>query len=378
MRALYPGSGLGPRRYTAPVAVAPFAALLAWFERNARALPWRGPLPRDPYPVLLSEVMAQQTQLDRVVAAYLGFLERFPTVAALAAAPEDDVVAAFAGLGYYRRARLLHRAAQELQRRGSWPRDAASLARLPGVGPYTAAAVATFCFAGTAPPVDGNVMRVAARVGALALPLGSAQLARQARAWASSLWHETKTPRVFEAVMELGALVCTPVSPACPECPLQPCCRAGTEGDVQHYPAPRPARTTQPHCWVVVWAQQGDGRVLLRRVESGPILRGLWLPPFHQLQATEDGATVAASLVGELGLGVLALRPGPAVSHSITHRAIKAWPFVADVPAGTAEALPNLVWRCPEDSGVPTSSLLVKLARALARERTPKPSQDRC
>ena len=141
--------------------------LVEWFRRGRRELPWRGPFPRDPYSVLVSEVLAQQTQVQRAAAAYPEFLRRFPSVAALAAAEVDDVLHAFAGLGYYRRARLLHLAARAIVARGGWPATARELESLPGFGPYTAAAVAAMAFGGDEPPVDGNVARVIARVYAI-------------------------------------------------------------------------------------------------------------------------------------------------------------------------------------------------------------------
>ena len=169
--------------------------LLEWFRGRRRAFPWRTPLPRDPYAVVVAEVMAQQTQIERVVPAYGRFVARFPTLASLAAAAEDEVVHAFSGLGYYRRARSLHRAARAVVAQGAWPTTHEELRQLPGFGDYTAAAVAAFCFGGKRPPVDGNIARVAARVRALMLPLGSAKLIRAAEDLATVLFAETDTPK---------------------------------------------------------------------------------------------------------------------------------------------------------------------------------------
>src|SRR3954464_9149494 len=191
--------------------------LLAWFAKERRDLPWREE-PRDPYRVWISEVMLQQTRVDVVVPYYLRFVARFPTLQTLAASPLDDVLALWSGLGYYARARNLHRAAQACG--GELPRTAAELRALPGLGPYTAAAVASLAFGEDAPLVDGNVARVLARVFALS---GDAR----SKAWklAPTLLPPGRSGPFNEALMELGATICTPRSPDCPRCPLSGDCR---------------------------------------------------------------------------------------------------------------------------------------------------------
>lgn len=350
----------------------PARTLLRWFRDAARPLPWRGDLPRDPYRVLLSEVMAQQTQLDRVVPAYEAFLARFPTVEALAAASTDQVLEAFTGLGYYRRARNLHAAARELAAGGGWPTAFPELRRLPGVGAYTAAAIAAFCFGGAEPPVDGNVARVAARVGALALPLGSPALARHAREFARDLHAAEPTPVLFEAVMELGATVCTPAAPRCPTCPLRPDCAAAAAGDPEAYPLPRLRRAPERHRWVAVWLQRGDGRVLLARVPDGGVLAGLWLPPFAVLSDGSRPATVARSLASLAGHHGSLERTAP-VAHSITHRRIEVMPFVgAWSAARVGEKRPGWGWHDPDRLAVGTSTLLAKLRAVCATPHSPR------
>jgi A/G-specific adenine glycosylase len=346
------------------VADAAAAPLLRWFRRSCRALPWRGPFPRDPYRVLVCEVMAQQTQVERAAEAYPEFLRRFPTLAALAAADTEEVVRAFAGLGYYRRARLLHDASRAIVARGAWPTSAAELARLPGVGPYTAAAVAAFAFAGAVPPVDGNVSRVTARVRALDLPLGSAALLRAGREWAAELYEQVRTPEVWEAVMELGATVCAPSSPRCGACPLRPVCAAAAAGSADAFPPPRPRRDRERQLWAAVWLEGPDRSVLLRRVEAGTLLRGLWLPPFATLAPGEDPAARARSLAREAGWRGALAAAGP-VRHSITHRSITVLPFVGSGAVGrVGERSPNWSWQDPDAPAVPSSTLLGKLAAA--------------
>jgi A/G-specific adenine glycosylase len=343
--------------------------LLDWFAAVRRTLPWRGPFPRDPYAVLVSEVMLQQTQVERVAPGFKRFMTRFPSLASLAAASEDEAVAAFAGMGYYGRARRLQRAARAIVERGAWPATVAELAALPGMGPYTSAAVAAFAFAGAEPPVDGNVARVAARVGALELPLGSAALQRCAAAFARELHAGAPVPELFEALMELGATVCTPRAPRCPACPLRPSC--GSARDPERVPLPRPQRAAVAQNWAALWLAAPDGTVLLRRVADGALLAGLWLPPLGTVPAGEAPAAVARELASALGFhGDLA--PVAAVAHSITFRRIAVHPFVGSVAGpGVGEPTPDLARRDPGDPGLPTSSLLEKLHRACTGPRQP-------
>ena len=340
--------------------------LLEWFAANRRELPWRGAFPRDAYRVLVSEVMLQQTQVDRVIGGFSTFIERFPTIEALAAGATDDVVAAFSGMGYYGRARRLHEAAREIVARGGWPRDAASLAALPGIGAYTSAAVAAFAFGDTIPPVDGNVGRVAARLAAVTLPAGGAALARQADRLARELHAAAPCPDVFEALMELGATVCTPHSPRCGACPLRAGCR-GREAP-ERFPLPRPVRSPVAVAWVAVWLVRPDGRVLLRRVRDGGMLAGLWLPLLAALAPTDDPHAVALALARSYGVlgGVAA---AATVRHAITHHRIVVMPFTAGWPTGVREVDPEVVFRDPARPGLPTSSLLRKLLAVCAGPR---------
>jgi A/G-specific adenine glycosylase len=354
------------------VPVASARRLLGWFQKVARPLPWRADLPRDPYRVLLSEVMAQQTQVERVVPAYAAFLARFPTVETLAAASTDQVLKAFTGLGYYRRARSLHDAAREVVAAGGWPATPEELRRLPGVGAYTAAAVAAFCFSGSEPPVDGNVARVAARVRAIPLPLGSAALARHARAFAAELYAQRRTALVFEALMELGAIVCTPAAPRCPACPLRPGCAAARADTPEAFPLPRPQRALEDHRWVAVWLTRSDGRVLLARVADRRLLAGLWLPPFAVLSDGSRPATVARSLASMAGHHGPLERAAP-VTHSITHRRIEVMPFVGAWSAvRVGEKRPGWGWHDPDRLAVGTSTLLAKLRAVCATRRPPR------
>ncbi len=332
-------------------------ALLGWFDANARSLPWRDAV-RDPYRVLVSELMLQQTRVDRVVARYLEFLNRFPTLMALAAADEDEVVAAWSGLGYYRRARSLHRLAREMAAAGGvLPKSAAELELLPGIGPYTAAAVASLAHGEATPVLDGNVLRVGARVLALAGDPRAAAARRAITAWVQVLMRGVAPGAVNDALMELGARLCTPSSPRCGACPLAGGCRAHAAGEPERYPAPRPRRAAEDHRWVAACCVGPDGRWLLRQVSEGPILVGLWLPPFRPLAVGEDPIAAAAGLSPAPAAG----RPerlGP-VRHSITHRRIEVVPVRVPVAAWSSAA--GWCWAPPENPGVPTSSLLEKI-----------------
>jgi len=338
--------------------------LLAWFERAARALPWRRE-PRDPYHVLVSELMLQQTQVDRVAPRFEAFVRRFPTLSALAAASEEEVLALWSGLGYYRRARLLHRLAREVAAgTGELPGDQAKLGRLPGVGPYTAAAVASIAFGEAVPVLDGNVLRVSARVLALGQDPRSAGGRRAVADWVRALLEGAQPGRVNEALMELGATVCTPRSPRCGTCPLADFCRAHRLGRPEAFPPPRRVRPAEDHRWVAACPVEPGGRWLLRRVTEGPILRGLWLPPFADL--AEGGDPVAAAVALLPVVPRAASRHVGQVEHGITHRRIRVIAIVVPVLDGPAPG-PEWRWFNVEEQEVATSSLLRKLVAAAAR-----------
>jgi A/G-specific adenine glycosylase len=263
-------------------------------------------------------------------------------------------------MGYYGRARRLHAAARAVVERGGWPRTAAELRSLPGVGAYTAAAVSAFAFGGTEPPVDGNVGRVASRLLALPLAAGSAALERRSGELARELYDQAPRPDVYEGLMELGATVCTPAAPRCRACPLSASCRG--VGAPARYPLPRRERAAVGVRWAALWLQREDGGVLLRRVPERRLLAGLWLPPLAELAAGEDAADVAARLASEVGFAGR-IAPAAGVRHAITHHRIEVMPYRGDWPAArVAEAAAGAVFRDPEAPGVPTSSLLGKLA----------------
>lgn len=270
------------RRQRAGIAV----AVLGWYDEHARRLPWRvGPRERmrgirpDPYRVWLSEIMLQQTTVATVIPRYQQFLARWPSVEALADAPLDAVLGAWAGLGYYARARNLHACARAVKDdfAGQFPGDEAMLATLPGIGAYTAAAMAAIAFDQRALPVDGNIERVMARLFAIATPKG--KLKADARGALDIVWPDARHGDFTQALMDLGSGICTPRNPDCGTCPLAEWCRAKALGQPEKYPAraakkPKPTRTGI--CYALFRA---DGSVLLEtRPEAGLLGGMLGLP----------------------------------------------------------------------------------------------------
>ncbi len=347
--------------YNAPMQLAD--ALIEWFQTNARPLPWRTE-PRDPYRSLVSEIMLQQTQVDRVVDRFEAFVKRFPTVVSLACADEEEVLALWSGLGYYRRARMLHSLAQVVyaDHGGVLPDQTAQLRSLPGVGEYTAAAVASMVHGRKEPVVDGNVRRVGARVLAFDGDSRSMVATRRFQAWIRELMVDRPPGIVNEALMELGATLCTPREPRCPECPLKRSCVARNEGLTAAIPSPRSVRAVEHLHWVAACCVRGDGRWLVRRVESGPILQGLWLPPLadlgHEFSPYEAAKTLLPALIAS------EVEAFPAVRHSITHRRIDVVPvrvLVTDLEVDAA----TWRWIDPAGPGLATSSLLGKLWKSI-------------
>jgi len=337
--------------------------LVDWFRASARPLPWRT-VPRDPYRSLVSELMAQQTQIDRVVPRFEEFVRRFPSLAELAAATEEQVLEAWSGLGYYRRARSLHRLAREVvSGSGELPGTSAKLEELPGIGPYTAAAIASMVNGEAVPLMDGNVARVGARFMALIVdprkPDGRAAILE----WGRGLMEHHPPGEVNEGLMELGATVCLPVNPECGHCPLKGGCQAFVQGDPEAFPPPRKTRAAIDLRWLAVIVESADGRWLLHQVNEGPILRGLWLPPFSEFELKRRlSEQVTRLLPFEVETPAETL---DSIKHSITHRRIEVTP-VRVLAVGPDRLPDGWRWVRPASPGVPTSSLLGKLARSIA------------
>ena len=273
--------------------------LLAWYDAHARDLPWRlppgEPLPEDPawpYRVWLSEVMLQQTTVAAVKPYFAKFTQLWPTVEALAAAPEDDVMAAWAGLGYYSRARNLMKCARAVAERGGFPATEAELRALPGLGDYTAAAVAAIAFGSRAVVVDANVERVVARLFAIDTPLPGARKA--IRAAADAITPQTRAGDFAQAMMDLGAQTCTTRAPRCLLCPLGGACAARAAGDPERLPV-KPARKAVPERrGTAFWITRGGGAEvwLVTRPAEG-MLGGMRALPDDGWNARQDGSGMA-------------------------------------------------------------------------------------
>ncbi|MCS7236321.1 MAG: A/G-specific adenine glycosylase [Armatimonadota bacterium] len=288
--------------------------LLRWYAQNRRDLPWRRT--RDPYRVWVSEVMLQQTRVDAVVPYYRAFLRAFPDVRALAAAQEEDVLRVWAGLGYYARARHLLRAAREVVQRGSFPTTAAGWRKLPGVGAYTAAAVASIAFGEDVVAVDGNVARVGLRLLGLRRSPRDTTARRAVQAALAAVLPPGRAGELNQALMDLGATVCLPTRPRCTACPVQTFCRARGTGRVHQIPA-RPPRYPKPRRrFVAAVVRDRWGRVLLVRQPSQGLWGGLWTLPYVEAPSWERAGRL---LRRQLGVPLEADGLRLAFRHTFTH-----------------------------------------------------------
>jgi len=300
-----------------PAATELRSALLRWYDAQARDLPWRRT--RDPYAIWISEVMLQQTQVSVVLPYWSAFLARFPDVRSLARASLDEVLGAWRGLGYYARARNLHRAAEAVVERhdGRLPDTVEALGALPGFGRYTVGAVASIAFGREVPLVDGNVARVLARL--LGVEGGSGDVARERRLWelAAALVQGERPGDWNQALMELGATVCRPEQPTCLLCPLRARCVALATGRVAEIPAPRPRPARRSLYLAVAVARKGDAVLLVRRQGTG-LFGGLWELPSVECAAGDEVAALRARWP-EIGRSPRSLGR---VERTLTHRAL--------------------------------------------------------
>jgi len=322
-------------------------ALLDHYDQSARDLPWRRD--NDPYRVLVSEFMLQQTRVETVIRYYEAWLERFPTVTDLAQAGEDQVLKAWEGLGYYRRARNLHQTAQIVseQHGGVIPSDPEELRRLPGVGEYTMGAVASIAFGIPTPAVDGNVRRVFARLfdEANATP---AWLRETAERFVT----RDRAGDWTQALMELGATVCTPTSPRCDVCPVMAWCESNAAGTVDERPA-RPRKRAVPSRVVPLVVFCRSREVLVQRRPATGLLAGLWAFP-------ESGEATPSESARKLGLKPVSdPYPLPAVEHRFTHLHVRYLPWVLQVQGDVSAAMVDDVrWVRPgrlEETALPVA-----------------------
>lgn len=300
--------------------------LIDWQSRHGRSdLPWQSL--RDPYRVWLSEIMLQQTQVATARDYYLRFLQRFPTLRHLAAASLDEVLGLWSGLGYYSRARNLHRCAvQVVESLGDFPRTAEQLQALPGIGPSTAAAIASFCFNERAAIFDGNVQRVLARLLVFQGDLARSPAQRQLRQAAEALLPEAdRMPAYSQAIMDLGATVCLPRQPGCPACPMQGLCEAHKQGQPEAYPLrTRQLKRSSQRLWLL-WLVRADGSVWLERRPDSGIWGGLYCLPVYDSPALLEAALPESIRHQRIEL--------PVFMHALTHRDLYLHPVQVTAPA---------------------------------------------
>jgi len=336
----------------AAAVAAPFRkALLAWYRRTARDLPWRRT--KDPYAVWLAEIILQQTRVDQGTPYYERFLEAFPTVEALAGASDDEVLKHWEGLGYYARARNLHACARRVvsDRGGRFPETAAGLRALPGIGPYTAAAIAGIAFGEPVAVVDGNVIRVLTRLFDIDAPVEDAAVRKLLDALADALVSPRSPGDHNQAMMELGACVCTPRTPDCPACPVAKWCAASAAGRQHARPVRRPKKPTPLH-EVVAAVIRRDGAYLLGKRPPEGLLGGLWEFPGGKVQPGETHAqALQRELREELGVDVAPGKLIASVNHAYTHFRVRLHVYACTIVSGepVAHVHAELRWVAKDD-----------------------------
>ena len=326
------------------------APLLAWFRAGHRPMPWRET--KDPYAIWISEAMLQQTRVEQAEPYFRRFVDAFPTAAALADAPLDDVLKRWEGLGYYARARNLHRAAQQVRdtHGGAVPQGYDAFRALPGVGPYTAAAVLSIAHDAPHAVLDGNVVRVLTRLFAIGDDAKKPSTLRRLQALADALLPEYASGDYNQAVMELGATVCTPRAPRCAACPVAPHCRALAEGQPTAYPVAAKKAPT-PHADVAVaLLYDADGRMLVQQRPTDKMLGGLWELPGGKVEVGErPEAAIVREVAEELGVVAEAEALVARVEHAYSHLRVTLHAFRCRLVSGTPASDLPLRWASADD-----------------------------
>ncbi|MBR6955201.1 MAG: A/G-specific adenine glycosylase [Clostridia bacterium] len=337
------------------------AALLAWYDVHKRSMPWRDV--GNPYATWVSEIMLQQTRVETVMDYFPRFMEAFPTLADLAQAPEDRVLKLWEGLGYYSRARNLHQGAKQVMAEygGVLPRDPQALGRIRGIGEYTAGAIASIAYGVPAAAVDGNVIRVISRLRGIRENAATPSVKRRITGEVLSLQPPERPGDFNQALMDLGATVCTPGTPSCEDCPLQGLCDAFAAGDAEDLPLLPDKRPPRLLCWDVLLIRSG-GRILVRQ-RTEAMLKGLWVFPMTEGHPAEKQLPAAVRRL--TGLPVKGLRQAGEARHVFTHQ---IWQMRLWLAAADGDAAPHAPWRFVTEAELQSLALptAMKAARALA------------
>lgn len=346
--------------------------ILAWYEQHARVLPWRLPVGRetrghpDSYAVWVSEIMLQQTRVEAVIPYFARWMERFPTLQSLAAAPEQDVLSAWEGLGYYSRARNLRKASQIIvaEYGGQLPANLAELRKLPGIGRYTAAAIASIAFGQDVATLDGNLKRVFARAFDVSLPADSTEGENALWGLAETHLPPGRAADYNQALMDLGATICLPKNPRCLLCPAQELCLARQAGIQEQRPVTKP-KPEVPHKRKAAAVVLLDGKTLLNRRPAGGLLGGLWEFPATEVDDDSAESLVAAIKVA-YSLKVNPLTRLPEILHAYTHFRLTETPWLCQLAEPLADS--PLQW-------IPLSELesypMGKVDRRIAQQLPP-------
>ncbi len=331
-----------------------------WFAANGRSLPWRET--EDPYCIWLSEVILQQTQVAQGMAYYKRFLERFPDVHSLASATEDEVMLLWQGLGYYSRARHLHAAARQIDAMGVFPSDYKSIRRLPGVGDYTAAAIASIAFGQSYAVVDGNVYRVLARYFGLQTPIDSTEGRKEFRILADEMLDHARPGLYNQAIMDFGAVQCVPRNPSCSVCPLMDSCQAWADRQVELLPRKSRRQKITDRYFTYLYISSADGKLLIRRRGAGDIWQGLYQLPLIETDSPLGPEELSARLP-ECRLELLC----NGLTHQLTHQLLHVQCYAVDsVPLD--ETLAEGLWvplQNLQDYAMP--QLLVRILQKISR-----------
>lgn len=346
--------------------------VLSWYDIHARSLPWRSKpgVRADPYHVWLSEIMLQQTTVVTVGPYFEKFLDAWPTIGHMAAAPLDDILTAWAGLGYYARARNLHKCAISIQKNfaGVFPQTRPELLGLPGIGPYTAAAVSSIAFGKPEAVVDGNIERILARVYRILEPLPGAKKIITDRA--EKLTPSKRAGDYAQALMDIGATICTPRNPKCDACPVSGYCAVFGEPDVEKFPVKAPKKIKPTRRAFILWLETEDGYVLLRRRDEKGLLGGMMEFPSSNWQTEEVTTVDALGAFSEYMSSTMSFVEKGLVRHTFTHFHLYLRPLRLVVSTEMFAKMPAAIWVKPEEfSNYALPTLMTKVAKSVQKNQ---------